>query len=393
MATPAKICIYFSDTGGGHRDAAEAVKAGIEQLVESSCVLPEVHVTAQPILENSHPVNRWLVRAYNYLARHHTTWIKYLYSLIHAARPESSQYYGFYRSYLNNLLRVENPSVIVAVHPMIVEALIKGRDEIGSTAKVVVVVTDPNEALWRAWACPQADLIIVPNNQVCDKLIEWGVDAGKIQVLGMPIHPAFVAKARVSRRDFLKQLGLSPDVFTVCINSGWAGNAHLLESYAELMHCEREVQAIFLCGHNKELYGRAHEMARQIGINTAVLPFHSQMPELMNAADVMITKAGGLTTYQALARRLPLVLDNTIEPMPQEAPTMEMLIECGLAKSLNRPSELPGIIGELQSRVRPNQIVDSKYQLDLTDSAIFSIAESILSLNEDHLHSFQYLSA
>jgi UDP-N-acetylglucosamine:LPS N-acetylglucosamine transferase len=138
---------------------------------------------------------------------------------------------------------------------------------------------------------------------------------------------------------------------------------------------------IFLTGHNTRLYEEARSAANETGIPTAVLEFHNKMPELMNAVDLMVTKAGGLTTFEALARRLPLVLDNTIEPMPQEAPTMRMLVETGLAEMLNRPDDIVGIVDRMQLPVQRQTNLPGQYQLDLTDRAVFDIASSLLQLS------------
>ena len=78
------------------------------------------------------------------------------------------------------------------------------------------------------------------------------------------------------------------------------------------------------------------------------------MADLMNAVDVMVTKAGGLTTFEALARRLPLVLDRTIEPMPQEALTLEMLVKAGVSEELNNPDDIVDIIDEMKVSQREN---------------------------------------
>jgi processive 1,2-diacylglycerol beta-glucosyltransferase len=378
----AKIGIYFSDTGGGHRSAAEAVKDGIASVIEREAkTAVKIDILIQPIIEHSHPITRILVSIYNYLAREHTTWIKHFYHLLHVLRLESNYYHILYRSYMHELLKRQQPSLIVAMHPMIAEALTRARDEVlDPSVKVVVVITDPNEWLWRAWASTGADLIIAPNQIVRRKLIGWGVEPARIRVLGMPVHPAFLSKPLVSRAKFLSDLGLAPNVFTVCINSGWAGNAHLLKTYLALTKCTRSLQVILLCGYNERLHRLALLKARKTGIPTAVLPFYNQMADLMSAVDVMVTKAGGLTTYQALARRLPLVLDNTIEPMPQEAPTMKMLVSCGMATQLNSPEALPKIIDAIPVRPQATAPLPATYELNMTDHAIFDIAKSMLTL-------------
>ena len=69
-------------------------------------------------------------------------------------------------------------------------------------SKLIVVVTDPNRDLWRGWACPDADLTIVPNDLACEQLVAWGVDPKRISTLGMPIHPDFLDPPTVNRQEF-----------------------------------------------------------------------------------------------------------------------------------------------------------------------------------------------
>jgi UDP-N-acetylglucosamine:LPS N-acetylglucosamine transferase len=377
------ICIYFFATGGGHGSAAEAIKAGIESVIKREASTDvNLSIISQPIPQQSHVLIGCLIALYNYLARHRSTWVKYYYHLLHMLRLESNLYYGLYSASLHDLLKTQQPSLIVAVHPMLAEALAHARHKLNMdhTVKIAVVVTDPNERLWRAWACKRADLIIAPNEIVRTKLLSWGIEAAKIQVLGMPVHPEFLSPPLVSPAEFLSKLGLSANIFTVCINSGWAGNAHLLDTYLALAKCSRKVQAIFLSGHNKKLYENAVCKEQEINIPSAVLPFYDQMSYLMSAVDVMVTKPGGLTTYQALARRMPLVFDNTIEPMPQEAPTMQMLVNCGIASKLNKPEDIAQIIDSMEFRSREKKPLPETYQLNLTDKAIFNIARSLLRL-------------
>ena len=137
--------------------------------------------------------------------------------------------------------------------------------------KVAIVVTDPNEQLWRAWGCQNADLIIAPNNSVRNRLFSWDIPKDKIQVLGMPVHPKFLLPPKVSRAEFLRKLGLSPHVFTVCINSSWAGNSHILDIYRTLKKCNRRLQVIFLSGYNQQLYNKAIHAAKETKILTTVL--------------------------------------------------------------------------------------------------------------------------
>jgi UDP-N-acetylglucosamine:LPS N-acetylglucosamine transferase len=377
------VGIYLSDTGGGHRGAADAIQAGLELLFKSgSLEHANIRFYKEAIPEKCHPMTYWMFVMYQYMARHHTTWIKHYYRLLHFFKPESDLYYGLYRPYLHKLLKLHRPSLIVSVHPMLGHCLTRAVSELNmeSGTKVAVVVTDPNEWLWHAWACDRADLIIAPNEIVRRRLLSWNIPPEKIQVLGMPIHPSFLSPPTVTREEFLTSLGLSPNVLTVCLNSSWAGNEHWLNIFRALTKCHRKLQVVFLSGHNDALYSAAMRAASETGIPTAVLPFSNRMADLMASVDVMVTKAGGLTSFQALARRLPIIFDKTIEPMPQEAPTLEMLVKLGVAREMKNPDNLIQIIESIDFPPNRQAALPAEDQLDLTDHAVFDICKSLVRL-------------
>ena len=377
------VCIYFSDTGGGHRSAAEALEAGIRTLVDESVEKPEITIIKDSIAEKTHPINRRFVELYNYLLRHHQPLMKYYYWFLHLVRPESGFNYALSAKYLKMLLQRDKPSVVVSAHPMISHVLAHAMKQIGikDRVKLVVVVTDPNADLWKAWACPDADMIVAPNDLAKERLVAWGVAEDKVQTLGMPVHPDFLRAPSIGRRAFLNHLGLSPDLLTICINAGWAGGGNMLKIYQALSKVKRPIQAIFLCGHNQLLYEKAMELAAESDVPTAVLPFHDCMPDLMSAVDMMITKAGGLTTYQAVARRLPLAFDVLTEPMPQEKGTISMLVEQKVASAIHEPEDIIAIVDSLEVVAeRATHPLPTNHQLNLTDSGVYEMSKRILEM-------------
>jgi processive 1,2-diacylglycerol beta-glucosyltransferase len=377
------ICIYFSDTGGGHRSAADALEAGLLELLARCDQPQDVKIIKDPVAERSHPINRRFVEFYNYLLRHHQPLMKYYYWFLHLVRPESGINLKLTQDYLCKTLERQAPSVVVSVHPMINHCVAKAMQisGIAGSVKLASVITDPNADLWRAWACNDCDYFAAPNDVVKDRLIGWGVDADKIEITGMAINPAFIRAASTSRQEFLTHLGLSPDILTVCINAGWAGGGNMLKVYESLSKVKRPMQVIFLCGHNNKLYEKAMAAAAESDISTAVLPFHDSMFDLMNCVDLMITKAGGLTTFEALARRLPLAFDLLSEPMPQERGTVEMMLAQDLAYGIHRPDDIIDVVEKFTPAANRAEVtLPSKHNYDLTDTAVYTIAKRVLEM-------------
>jgi processive 1,2-diacylglycerol beta-glucosyltransferase len=373
-----KVCLFFSDTGGGHRSATDALDTALRRLVDESGNKPDVTIIKDNVAEKSHPINRFFAELYNYLLRHHQPLMKYYYWVLHAIRAEQGPNLILTADYFESLLLQHQPSVVVSLHPMLQYVLARAIKRLALKCKLVVVVTDPNADLWRAWACPGSDLTIVPNELTRRKLLEYGLPEEKSAVLGMPIHPDFLRPPSMTRSKFLSHLGLSADTLTICINAGWAGGGNMLKVYEALSQLDRPLQAIVLCGHNQSLYEQATAAAAASNVPTAVLPFHDCMSDLMASVDLMVTKAGGLTTYQAIARRLPLVYDVITEPMPQERGTIDMLVEQKLAYPVYEPHDIIKIVEGFQPDPNREQSrLPSAYEFDLTDGCIFEIAKKV----------------
>ncbi len=377
-----RICLFFSDTGGGHRSASEAIDSALREVMGSinpAFTKPELLV--ENIVEKSHPMNRYFVEFYNYLLRHNQAGMKYYYWFIENTKPNNSELgYRIAKPYLNSLLDEVNADVIVSVHPMsnhYLGRIIKDTGRAGKT-KLITVVTDPNGDFWSGWACHDADLTIVPNDLGKETLIKYGIDPQKIRVLGMPVHPDFSKPVNFSPEEFRTRMGLSPDLPTICLNSGWAGGGNILSIYEALNYVDRRIQVIFLCGQNQELYTKATELAEKSKHPTAVLPFHDRMSDLMTACDLMVTKAGGLTTFEAVARKLPMAIDMITEPMPQEMGTANLLCNEGLAHAIKAPEDIIPIALTMRTRKElQNMSLPTRFQLDRT-RAVYDIANTIL---------------
>ena len=374
------IGLFFSDTGGGHRSAAFAINQGLADLlerVEDQSKHPKI--LCENIVEKSHPLNRHFVDLYNYLLRHCQAGMKYYYWLIENFKPNDSWVgYSLARPYLFELLDEMSANIIVSIHPMSNHYLARALAETGrkESTKLVTVVTDPNGDFWSGWACKDVDLTLVPNELGRERLIHWGIEPEKIKVTGMPVHPDFVKPPVCPPEEFLKHLGLLPDRKTICINAGWAGGGNMLPIYRALEPLAGKVQVVFICGHNIALYERIKEESAASPIPTAVLPFHDRMADLMSAVDLMVTKAGGLTTFESVARKLPMAIDMITPPMPQEQGTVNLLCDNGLASAVKKPEDIIKIVENLSLERLELPEVCSLNKVD----AVYEISSSILEL-------------
>jgi UDP-N-acetylglucosamine:LPS N-acetylglucosamine transferase len=380
-----KIFLVFSDTGAGHRTAAEAIKRCILELSEKRAYDPPAEIVMQDVVEDSNAINRMFAHMYNRLLKDHQDWMKYYISLIEWIKPnESDVGYQMFSAYSKKLITEMDPSIIVSVHPMVNHYLARTLNDLGlhEKIKLITVLTDPNANLWSGWACPDADLTIAPNDLAFNRLVAMGLDPSKIKVMGMPILPEFLKPPTESRQELLTRLGLDPSMVTVTITSGSAGGGNMFAIYKALEKVKKKIQVIFVCGKNEHLKEQMEKEAANSPLKTVVLLYAKAVSDGMNATDLLVTKAGGLTTFEAIARRLPMALDMVTEPMPQEAGTAEMLIEAGLASGIKHPEDIIPVVETLEViNDRLAKPLPKAHNLDHVD-AVYEIASTILDYLE-----------
>jgi UDP-N-acetylglucosamine:LPS N-acetylglucosamine transferase len=344
--TTPKILIISSDTGGGHRSAAAAISDGLEKFWKGRS--PVVRVIKA--VEESHRITEKLVDVYNWVLRHKQGWMKYLYWAMNKIRPETREF--FYKrcfGYVRDQFEKWCPHVVVSVHPLTQHIFARILRELNLSEQVplVTVVTDPCYGFWEAWACDDVSLYLVANEDARDQLLDYGISPEKIKVSGMPVNPKFHSVDVVDAQNVRRAYGLDPDKFTVFVNAGWIGGGNIPQIFKELVRGELDVQAIFLAGKNEELRLAAEKLAKRAKFPIKVIGYSDEIEKLMQAANVMVSKLGGLTTFEALACRLPIIADATTTPMPQEAGTVKLIERRGAGILLKRAADIVPTIQRL----------------------------------------------
>ena len=338
-----KILIISSDTGGGHRSAAAAIVAGVQKFLEGESYAIRV-VRA---VEESHHLSRRLVNLYNWILRNRQHWMKYFYWLMNHVRPETREF--FHKrciGYVVGLFERWCPHVVVSVHPLTQHLFGRVLKELKLADRIplVSVVTDPCYGFWKGWACDAVTLYLVASDDARRQLIDYGVAPEKIKISGMPVHPKFSFPGEEAAQAARRALGLDAEKFTVFVNAGWEGGGNIPQIFRELIRGELDVQAIFLAGKNEDLRVAAESMASEATFPIKVIGYSDEIEKLMNAANVMISKLGGLTTFEAFACRVPIIADVITEPMPQEAGAASLIETRGAGVLLKKSTDVVPVV-------------------------------------------------
>lgn len=339
-----KILILTSDSGGGHTSAAHAIEAGLGMFADRLSYLVEI----SRIVEDSSYVTRQSINFYNFLLRHYQSYVKYYHWAIHQFNLDRSLY-RFYRKYISQTVDRFCPNVIVSVHPMVQYGIARILEDLKLLDRIplVTVVTDPCGNSWKGWANEHVQLYLVAHEQARQEMITYGVSPERIRICGMPIHPKFQKASQLVPSEMRQELGLDPDKFTVFINAGWIGGGNIPKVFAHLTNTNLDMQAVFLAGKNAKLKQEMEKIAANSRFPVKIIGYSTNMERLMRSANVMISKIGGLTTFEALACQLPIIMDHITEPMPQEANTADLIASHNAGLRLCQVSDIVPILKNL----------------------------------------------
>jgi len=338
-----KILILSSDTGGGHRSAAAAIVAGVQKFFDGQSYAVRV-VRA---VEESHSITAKMVGLYNWLLSNKQHWMKYVYWGMNRFRPETREF--FHKrcvGYVVELFERWCPHVVVSVHPLTQHMIARVLKELKLADRIplVSVVTDPYYGFWRGWACDDVSLYLVASDEARQQLVDYGIAPERIKISGMPVHHKFAYPGEEAAQAARSALGLDPEKFTVFVNAGWEGGGNIPQIFRELVRGQLEVQAIFLAGKNEELRASAESLAAGASFPIKVIGYSDNVEQLLGAANVMISKLGGLTTFEALACRVPIIADAITTPMPQEAGAGNMIVRRGAGILLKRAADVVPVV-------------------------------------------------
>ncbi|MGG1941660.1 glycosyltransferase [Paenibacillus polymyxa] len=344
-----KLLILSGALGDGHMQAAKAIleasvlyKQGVEVVDFMQWIHPRMHV----------------VERYCFLQ-----WVKHFpssYGYMYQKTRTDSTLTFFLKHFLTTslqrllkLLNEEQPTLIVSTFPLASAAISLLKEKGMTDLPAATVITDHSDHSY--WIHPSTDLYLVGSEGVRAALQRKGVADHKIAVTGIPVRPSY---SQHDNKDRLREkLALGLDAFVVLVMGGGCGIID--KSFIEPMQSDSfppNVQFVIVCGRNVKLLYRLQEALGDRD-NVMLTGFLEGIHEWMASADVLITKPGGLTTSEALALQLPMLL---LEPrLGQEKDNADYLIQTGVAylcqidnlqDQLQRLVQQPSLLEEMREK-------------------------------------------
>jgi processive 1,2-diacylglycerol beta-glucosyltransferase len=361
MSAERPILVLTAAAGAGHTTAAAAVAAALRAAA------PGAEVELLDVLDRTNPVFRAIYAGgYAGLVRCWPGGMGLLYDAVDRPLPPFDMFRAWFQDLnaepLLRYLQERRPRLVVNTHFLPAELVARARQRRELHCPQATICTDFETH--RLWIQPPTERYYTATEIGRAYLAALGVAAGDVRVTGLPIRPEF--RARIDAAAFRRAQGLAADVPLVVLVCGAAGLKRIAELLDPLARMESPAQIVVIAGRNAALRADLEERAAAIAAQRAgpastagrgavegvagaplirILGFSNEMHFWLQAADVLVTKPGGLTTAEALACGVPMVLVN---PIPgQEARNADYLLECGAAIRVNRPQLVGLRVAEL----------------------------------------------
>ena len=312
--------MHITDNSGHHR-ASQAIARALTQSD------PDARIAHIDAFQYASPFVRWAIqRSYFSLIRHQPDVWEYLYDnpVVHQrVRLFRALLHRYHAAKLQQTLESARPDAIACTqaYPCGVVADFKKQHHL--RLPLIGVLTDYAPHLY--WFHETVDAYVVPSEQVKQRFLARGIAPARVNVLGIPIDPNFLHPAHAE--DTARQLGLELDKPILLIMGGSHGFGHLRDVLHHLDFLPYPCQFVVLTGMNRKLLAWA--TAQRFRHRLLALGYTTDVPKLMDIATLLVSKPGGLTTSEALAKRLPLII---VDPIPgQEAYNARFLVAQGAA--------------------------------------------------------------
>src|SRR5688500_8672030 len=342
-----RILVLTSSTGGGHDARAEAFAEWCFQLYRH-----DIDVRIEQMLEKSSVVHRTGVNLYNRIQRGAPWLHKVFYAIVELLSYINRRDVKLGAGYYCQVLRDYKPHLVFSVHDCLNRGYFPLARKILTPAKVrCATYCGEFSGGWgysRNWIEPSVDLYVSRTPTARDYAVKCGISTEKTRVRGYLMRPrAHLEVLSVSeRRDYrAKGLGLDPDRFTVFLATGGNGaNNHATLLPALLKHAGR-IQAILICGKNKETYNELiHWRAIHPEFTCYIEGYSEDVHLLMQASDVIVTRGGTTTCAKALHFRCPIIFNAFGGIMPQEELTWKFFRNGAACEKIEDAADFTRII-------------------------------------------------
>ena len=371
-----KVDIVYFDAGGGHRAAANALVLSIAQRG-----LPwQVRMVNLQETLSSIDIFRQLFRlrledVYNLILRKGWTlgspqMLVVMHFLIRLYHPLQVRL-------LKKFWARETPDVLISVVPNFNRSMYQAIQAVRPGTPYVVVITDIADYPPHFWIEHQKQIVFAGSAKAEEQARTASAPGSTIvRTSGMVLHPKFYQPVELDRRAERTKLGLDPDLPTGLILFGGYGSSVMPRIVERLAALAGQVQFIAICGKNDKLKDRLSRITSPLKLH--VVGFTSEVPYFMRVSDFFIGKPGPGSISEALAMKLPVIVERNMWTLPQERYNADWVRENGLGMVLEN---FTGIRAAVEEMLEPANFTRYRERAAAFDNrAVFEIPEQLEKL-------------
>lgn len=371
-----RIDLFYFNAGGGHRSAATALEAVIRSQGRPWDVrLVNLNDILLPIDILKKLTGLGLEDIYNLILKKGWTL---------GSRQALPVMHGLIRIYhkdqvrlLEEFWRRDTPDLAVSLIPQFNRAMFEALRRVTARTPFATVITDIADFPPHFWIERQEQHIVCGSRKAEEQALGMGHARERVhRVSGMILRPAFYELPGYDREAELKKLGLDPARRTGLALFGGQGAPVMTQLVERLEGVTKPLQLILICGHNAELAAKLRGMKARIPVH--VEGFTAEIPKFMAISDFMMGKPGPGSLSEAMAMRLPAVVERNAWTLPQERYNADWLLEHGTGVVLRNFREIRGAVEKL---LEPGELERMKANAAKVENrAVFEIVEILAGL-------------
>lgn len=365
--------MYISEVSG-HHSATLAIEKTIKILS------PQAEILNINAFNYTNPISEKVVnRLYLGIIKRTPKIWDYLYdnpAIVEKIEKIKEAIHKFNSPKLKNLFDRFRPDAVICTQAFPCGMVADFKKTYHSKITLIAVLTDYIPHSY--WIYDMVDYYITPSEEVSQRLVKKGVSAQKIKSLGIPFDPKF--NEEISKETLMRRLGLNPQIPTLLIMGGGQGLGPIKTIVKSLEKVKREFQEIIITGTNKKLYRSLKRRLKKYKKKILLFSYVNNVNELMGISDLVITKPGGVTTAEVLAKGLPMVI---VRPLPgQEASNTTYLTEKQAAIRIDKVAQVKEVIEDLFAHPKELKRLSESTGRISKPNASLDIASLILSCQD-----------
>lgn len=336
-----RVLFLFSDTGGGHRSAFQAIRDAMQIKYGDAVEFDAVDV----FRECKWPLNKQ-PELYPMVVNNSKLLWSFLYHSTDGKRRAQVIRQLIYMNNRKNLKRIvhDHPAdVVVCTHSVITNPSFRAFLTLEERPPFLTVVTDlvTTPSLWYD---PRVDHCFVPTETAYKRGLKLGMSPKQMQITGLPVNPHFI-DSMTTKAEARKEFGFEPDLPAVMMVAGSDGMGSIFKMAKAIDAQGLDAQIIVIAGKNEDLKEKlkSHDWQTSHKI-FGYVSNHYEMPRIMVASDIIVTKAGPSTITEAAIAGLPMIISDRIPG--QETGNVQLVVENDAGIYLPKPEKVADTVAE-----------------------------------------------